>query len=885
MIERAIGIAIAIVITMILAFVFIQLFGAPTCASLANQTALQLKFAINEVADDSFPIFTPNDPSLDEPTDSRYYTTVPIRLCQKYGTFDFFRQFLGGMPEYQIYYEHFPEGGGGIWNEAYPWSGGAGSTLLFWGAMRGIAFAGKIAGKLTKIYIGWKGVQFIRQMRDFLQMKPWTYYKWTYHQTGFWKLLCKIIRAVSPPEFIRSGRQLKNITDIIEERQATYILKYLGEGNFISTAWDPVNEEVKYEAVGDKIVLKDAEIPVKITVIKRDGNDYKEVEQGLYVRCEQSECGGVLDPEQADWSDTPATYPGQSISDVVKDPQNYVQLTINPRQQMKELYEGLKETQPERAQEIIDNFAFDDTGKVMESNVTNASFIKKIMNENEKRIDEIKNYLQRNSYNMPTTDNSYTMQTGDEILHRIIALENITNLPDNDIIGVLSDGSNVLAKDFKEKILIPLLNEESYKFKDMIKTYASIYNIPISATVTPEDAVKVLRKIWEEEGGGFVFYHEADLTNIFVRIKDALVKSGGTATVNDIVNEVKKLRNYDSYFKIYEDHGRITEITTDLKNIYANVLATHLGATPQEIYDNFSFELELYQLKNIAIELGEVDKGLYGADNDKIKELIENQLGMIIGLFDKSDNTAPITLWSRSLKRFIASKIVFIKVLQFFAPNSWIIQGLILTQMTKKCRGNSICLYVHASQYEGPYYLSENATNYTVRLWRPVEPWKQWAGWTAAMMHVPSHPRFYVVSPCFAVAKVWKTNLDGELTVFVRPVKIDTEGSSNYCYADSNLINTYTTIWATADTATIVEIVLSWGVSSGRIVVKEWVEKAASVVSKYVDPITLVQSIAEAAISWPGPPYTGLNYTDMQEGSKNYEGFKELENALKSAYG
>jgi hypothetical protein len=205
--------------------------------------------------------------------------------------------------------------------------------------------------------------------------------------------------------------------------------------------------------------------------------------------------------------------------------------------------------------------------------------------------------------------------------------------------------------------------------------------------------------------------------------------------------------------------------------------------------------------------------------------------------------------------------------------------------MTKKCRGNSICLYVQASQYDSPYYMDENATNYTVRVWRPIT-WQQYAGFTAIEMHIPAHPRFYVVSPCFAVAKVWRTTLDGNPTVFVDPVKVDLHGEkSNYCYADTNLINTYVGIWAAADAARVVEIILSLGVKSGQIVVSKGLQKVAGVINKWIDPITLAQSIGEAAISWPGYPYSDLNYTDMQSGSKYYDEYAKLNEALQSEYG
>jgi hypothetical protein len=143
-------------------------------------------------------------------------------------------------------------------------------------------------------------------------------------------------------------------------------------------------------------------------------------------------------------------------------------------------------------------------------------------------------------------------------------------------------------------------------------------------------------------------------------------------------------------------------------------------------------------------------------------------------------------------------------------------------------------------------------------------------------MRIPTHPRFYVVSPCFAVAKVWRTTLDGNPTVFVDPVKVDLhDEKSNYCYADEGLINKYVTIWAAKDTADVIIAIALWWTGSGL----------ASKIINRVDPTTLAQALAEAAISWPGYPYTDLNYTDMQKGSKYYDEYKQLNDAIQSEYG
>lgn len=880
MIDLAIEMVITVIIFFIIAYAFVSIFGAPTCESAANQTAMNLKNAINEVVENRSS-FDPGDPGSTEPDDPMYYTTVPIRLCQQKVPYAYILQFLGGMPEYQIYYEHFPEGGW-LWNEAYPWSGGAGSTLLFWGVMRGAYGLGKLAGSMTTLYGGWKTINFLKFTKEVLEWKsavgPGMVRGGTLMQGG-WKLLWeRLLVSLSPPKFIQSGRQLKNITDVVNEIGANYNIKAMGDSELANAQGDPDAGTLTYEAVGDKIVLKNQEIPLLISRTVPDGNGYKVETKKVYVRCDG--CGGVLVPEQAEWDDVQEVDTSQTISDT-----NYVLLTVNPSQQMKDIYDSTKDSQPETAKQINEDFAFDNTGSFTSDNASNSSFMKRINAANEDRINTIKNYLESNSYNKDTADNEHTMQTSNEILWRVRAIENITNSPPNDVIGTYS-GNQVFAQEFKDDILIPMLKyDDLYKIKDKIRSYASMYDIIISPEVKPEDAAKVLRAMWENEGGGVVFYNEGDLTNVFVRIKDALVNSNmAPLAVGDIVDKVKKLNNFDTYFGKYENNwGRITDIATDLQNIYNSIYSTL--ATQQEKYNNFSFELELYMIKNIVIELNKTNNSFYGVtDNDEIETMIENQLGMIIGLFKMSDNAAPITLWPRSPIKQIA-EMVFMPVGSFLAPNSWLGKGLILTQMTQKCRGNSMCLYVQASQYEGPYYMDENVTKYTVRVWRPIT-WQQYAGLTAIEMHIPAHPRFYVVSPCFAVAKIWKTTYGGNPTVFVDPIRVNLHGEkSNYCYADTNLVNSYVEIWAAADAARVAAIILSWGVASGEIGVSEGIQKVAGVINKWVDPITLAQSIGEAAISWPGYPYSDLNYTDMQQGSKYFDEYAKLSEAIQSEYG
>jgi hypothetical protein len=140
-------------------------------------------------------------------------------------------------------------------------------------------------------------------------------------------------------------------------------------------------------------------------------------------------------------------------------------------------------------------------------------------------------------------------------------------------------------------------------------------------------------------------------------------------------------------------------------------------------------------------------------------------------------------------------------------------------------------------------------------------------------MQVPSHPRFYVVSPCFGLAKVWKSKYQGENTIFVKIDKFDlNDTASNYCYADENLINGYAAIWFASDAGQIIEAVAMSSVKraiseAAQAGVKAGLKLTLAKVFLDLDPVTLARGFAEAAISWPGWPFKSLTFEEMIKGA------------------
>ncbi len=874
MIEQALDLGLTVFIFIVIALLFVSIFGVPSCESLANQTALQLREAINIVANDDFPTYSPSDPNYDEPSRSLYYETVPIRLCQKHGTYSYISAFLGGgMPEWQIYYEHFPEMGGGAWNEAYPWSGGAASTFVFWAAFRGAEVAKGLAKYLVGTYYAYKatkaGIKLLFKGRDF------GFLTWLTKRNTFRQMLVEGL-SNSFSEFKGTGRSLQIIVDKLGNRDAHYLLRFLGDHapdslGWVGTLWDDGTKTVRYMGTEDpvtgnvRLAIKDVDIPEKMVVTEYDSTygGYVDKVKEYGVRYTDP---GPFDPSRADWNDIQIVDPGQAV-----DP-GYVKPTYNPRKVMTELHDALIEAgQTDKANFIDEMFDLANPG-VLQDDVKKLSWIQKISNAVTKRVDRMKNYLKGKWY----LADKLTPQTGDEIYRRTDAMWRLVQVTDP------ADPLFPTAQSLREKVIKLLLEAKDLDFKNKIKFYAERFGIGIGVDVSAEDAVKVINRLWQEEGGGLVFYHASDLTNVFVRASDLIVIDPAKS-IDDILAEIKNLDHYDEYFSFFEDRmigGEpmgVRQIIDNLKQLWA-------ASGGNE--DTFRRFVEDFRLQHLVKGIDLVDGG--AVVDDATKELLENQLQMIYGVFSKDFNAFPVPTWKVFATRYASKqlkKMVFIDGTALVAPNSWFAKGLILTHMTERCMGNSLCVYSQAAEYESPYYLSENATEYSVKSWRPIEPWKHLLGWQAALQNVPPHPRFYVVSPCFAVAKVWKTNLDGQPTIFVHPIKVDMEGKrSNYCYADADLINTYTAIWGAADILTIVEVVLSFGTRAAEKGLKATVKQTLGKWSMF-DPVTLGQTLAEAAISWPGYPYTSLNYTDIHESGTYSEPFKDLEESLMKQFG
>ena len=191
MIKTPLYILLSIVVFVITALILYKILGSPDCDSMANQTAFQLKLAIDEVAKDPSEGGPPFYRDGDVPENPVYYKVAPIRLCQQYGEYSYLKSFMGGEPEYKIYYEIFPEGffkgGAGMWSENYPWSGSAASTFVFWGAMRGVKIGAKLITSPTVGKGAWEVGKLIGVVKgEYEQFRANQFLSLLQSPDGFW---------------------------------------------------------------------------------------------------------------------------------------------------------------------------------------------------------------------------------------------------------------------------------------------------------------------------------------------------------------------------------------------------------------------------------------------------------------------------------------------------------------------------------------------------------------------------------------------------------------------------------------------------------------------------------------------------------------------------
>jgi hypothetical protein len=293
------------------------IFGSIECDSLANQTAYNLKLAIDEVAKDESdggPPFYFGDGVPESPF---YYRVAPIRLCQQHGEYSYVRSFMGGEPDYKIYYEKFPEGffsgGSWLWAENYPWSGSAASSFVFWGAMRGVTIGLKAISYVNAIGL-WKGSKMVKSVfadvsdtraRDFLTAlrDPDLF-----------------AQRVGLTDFLLEDSDINKLVEGLAKQDAESIINGFKKAGFLQT--DPAGNLL---IVNNRLVVSSDDIPVSIIEkLEQPDGTFNIVKKGVAFKQDPSQPAG-LDFTKYIPLDNPDTAP---ISQVI-DGDIYVKQMVN----------------------------------------------------------------------------------------------------------------------------------------------------------------------------------------------------------------------------------------------------------------------------------------------------------------------------------------------------------------------------------------------------------------------------------------------------------------------------------------------------------------------------------------------------------------------------
>ena len=835
---------LGLILFLAIAAAFYFSFGNPNCDGLANSTASNLQIGINKVTISDFPAWNNQEK---EPTDDRYYERALVRLCQQpptrneYGELllNLEQAFYGGVPQYQIYYEQFPQMqsiplifSGGIWNEAYPWGGGAGGTVAFWAGMRGLSLAGKAvkAAISAKAFVLGKAVMYSAKVVKGGSDAVGESFKKLSVEKEYGKALQSTETHLKNlvGEDVPASLKFSNVITFKTTQNA--IGAFEKEGFLVKSLTDEAG--VIMDDSG-RLIISNEKVPVKISVIIGDA-------QGDRVLFVKKDALGRVDKIKL-------------LDETAIAPSGFEKATVVPSEMFGE-YKKL--AGPDEAKALDSLFVSADdidpsTGK---------KFIE-FLKAPRKSITESKFFK---SYFLPTVNKfEKTVQkfkTAGYDVDKTFMKPEDTKAFGRSLNNFLQEKENY------DRFAKPFILSSS-RIKAYIKTAFGIASDQqIDRQFTSRYITEVLNKI---DGVAFVprdsklaIYRQA------MEVYPTFSKTEGVREFPTLAEQLlHNMKQDPEYAKLLKDgtiqEASVRSIADNLEKIYKEAPNPPPFDSPEYkemIYNQyFTYEFRL------ATDATEAEQKSIG-----------KELNLLTGFMEQNPKattvTSPRIVAGREVLTSESRKLIYLHGTALINPVSFVQKGLALSELTQGCEYNSICVYSHATQLESPFFLSAESDKYTVRSWRPVNP-LYYIGIQAALMHVPPHPTFYLAGPCIGQAKIWKVNsYEGHPTVFISMDKFDSgDSASNYCYADIDLVNAYTAIWDASDAATIATAVFSGGgtVAAKAGSLSSKAAKAASKGAKYAfkesDPITLAQAAAEAAISWPGYPWKALGFDEMRD--------------------
>jgi hypothetical protein len=874
MIKIPITVLLSVVLFIITAGILLLMFGSPECNALANTTAFHLRNAISDVSKDTFPSWDGGGIPPDEET--KYYRAVPITLCQDkaIGVIDIV---LGTTlePQYQIYYEKFPESGGGIWTEAYPWSGGAASSVRMWAVMRGVSFGLKI----TNAALIAKSLKYVHFMN------------W------LGSLGHKLRLAVL-------GQEIDNLPDAIkawcaEEGLDPKQVEWYIRGSNLDAADKNLQQALQEGLLSQdpnfpgsisvydgKTVLSNEPMPMRAGIPVPDAtakSGVSEFQAEIYMKTDSS--GKMIDMS-TDITDGGKVFKqfNNGINPVFQDGWNEMQ--ARPAEMYNYWLSTLDTSSQAAMREIYISYDDIPVGGLVSHAVEDTNFYKKYFKPLADKAMAFINKIDLAGYRAKKFFISDAGVTG---MKNGLGRAVLDTTPS----GIIIDGVELTKGEAVSRMIL-----EQDGMTDFLRMKTGLAE---ASQITNEKLAEFLDEM-PLKGWGFV--------------PNELEWGAESQLIKALANEPSPIYNFQPMFAEAFGYDTATNQILDPEKFKViQDIATDQGLSVPDAYKkmydmtqaNVWYTYQEVGGDEATLTGGSLYSYLVGANDPDfaLANRLSNgdttaakQVGLFVGLVQQNKDVLPMTKvgYLRGYMNLEVRKLIYLDGPQnLLNPTSFYSKALLANIQTQNCEGNSMCLYTYATQLENPYYLDESAQNFAgnIRVWRPIEWWKNYLGLQAGLQRVPENPRFYVVSPCLARGKVWKTTYYGNPAIFVYPDKTNVNGTaSNYCYADSDLVNTYTEIWAASDALTLVQFIT--GIAAAKVAakaaqgavklaqptitqaVKNSFKLTASNVIDMVDPVTLCQGIAEGFVSWPGWPFQQLTWETIRKYASSV-GIKEIQ--------
>ncbi len=806
------NIFLSVIFFLVFIYLIYMFIGAPECDSYANITLMNLENAINDVAT-YYPTWYGREP----PDDLMYYKTAPITLCQEKGV-SFWETFFGGGPEYQIYYEKFPESGGGIWTEAYPWSGGNKNTLIFWAIMRGVILPIKYGPSIVNLArAGIKGSHLVK----------WMGQKLVSVKSKFSGILSNVDDAsrivedswFSPPV---AGKTAEVLSEVYKGEEANMAFNKLFDGGFLTGEIDS-----KGRAVIDNVPRQ-----WFVDMYDSAGNVIDEAQ--LFVLFDDA--GNIVDLRPVSGANP------EDIAALVSQGYNEFwasseEIYISARDMVDSSQRTWMDSMYVPASEVVGDTSF---WQALPNRIKDTNFYKMGYEPATEGFKKFVEELRHVGYR-----GKVTLSLPDRTRGILFAMDDVYDI-------------NAVAKDI---------------FDDAISK-GKVFNRAKLWTGQDVPQFKSYLGRIKEELVGHIFFPEglkAEINQVGIDVLVDAAKAGTVyASADDFLDEAIALMNSETP-DIINNFGEanVRQHLNDFVVPYigdvdpANVAPMDITLLTRHVYHDYIID--------ISNKVG-------AGDADAAKEF-----GLFLGLLEQNKDKYPVDWNVKYLQQLVGrgKNIVFYNALNHLNPGSWYAKGFIAQVALKDCPENSVCL-VKRGAMETPNILNENATKYFVRTYRPVHDILKIAGVQAVLMQVPSHPRFHVVSPCFGNTKVWKTEYNGEPTIFIEVEKIEivdkdrdgTPDGSNYCYAYNDLVNQYVAIWGIID---ILQY-MPWSRVFDFLKIgtaTKGLRGAFEKVTGDLDPFTALQGLLEGFISWPTGPNLPLDMDTMRLSTSAY-GVREV---------